>query len=110
MGVRHPVKPEANVMIVNGFAVSSDAPLGPGDEVVLIRRGEIPGRDELEALMRARHKRSVHDKVKAAVVGIGGLGFSVAAALARLGVGTLILVHYDVREPSNLNRQQYFVD
>ena len=41
------------------------------------------------------------------VAGLGGLGSSVAIALARMGIGTLILVDFDVIEPSNLNRQQY---
>lgn len=53
----------------------------------------------------------VHEKVKSSVVGIaglGGLGSPVAIALARIGIGTLILVDFDVVEPSNLNRQQYF--
>ena len=51
-------------------------------------------------------------KLKGSVVGIaglGGLGSAVATALARIGVGTLILVDFDVVEPSNLNRQQYFI-
>lgn len=43
-------------------------------------------------------------------MGIAGLGSSVTVALVRLGVETLILADYDVVEPYNLNRQQYFVD
>ncbi|MBI2435246.1 MAG: sulfur carrier protein ThiS adenylyltransferase ThiF, partial [Candidatus Hydrogenedentes bacterium] len=85
----------------------------PGDEVVLIRRGEVPGRDELEALMAARHTPGVHAILQRATVGIagvGGLGTAVAVALARSGVGRLILADFDVVEPSNLNRQQFFVD
>jgi sulfur carrier protein ThiS adenylyltransferase len=39
---------------------------------------------------------------------LGGLGSSVAIALTRVGVGRLILVDFDLVEPSNLNRQQYF--
>jgi sulfur carrier protein ThiS adenylyltransferase len=63
--------------------------------------------------MMARHTPGVHAKIKGATVGIaglGGLGSSVAVALARLGVGRLILADFDVVEPSNLNRQQYFID
>ena len=40
----------------------------------------------------------------------GGLGSAIAIALARSGVGRLILADFDIVEPSNLNRQQYFVD
>jgi sulfur carrier protein ThiS adenylyltransferase len=31
-------------------------------------------------------------------------------ALARVGIGRLIIADFDVVEPSNLNRQQYFID
>ena len=40
-----------------------------------------------------------------AVVGLGGLGGSVVEALARMGVGRLILIDGDVFEEHNLNRQ-----
>lgn len=40
-----------------------------------------------------------------AVFGLGGVGSSCAEALARGGVGTLILVDRDVVAPSNINRQ-----
>ncbi len=44
------------------------------------------------------------------IAGAGGLGSNVAVSLARVGVGRLILADFDRVEPSNLNRQQYFVD
>lgn len=40
-----------------------------------------------------------------AVIGVGGVGGSCAEALARSGVGTLLLVDDDVVSPTNLNRQ-----
>lgn len=43
------------------------------------------------------------------IAGLRGLGSTAALSLARIGVGKLILVDYDVVEPSNLNRQQYFI-
>ena len=63
--------------------------------------------------MRARHTPGVHEPLKKAVVGIaglGGLGSSCAVALCRMGIGKLIIADFDVVEPSNLNRQQYFID
>jgi sulfur carrier protein ThiS adenylyltransferase len=44
------------------------------------------------------------------IAGAGGLGSNVAVSLARAGVGRLIIADFDVVEPSNLNRQQYFID
>ena len=104
-------KPNANLIITNGFPVTSDGSLKQGDEIVFIQKGEIPSSEEFECLMMARHTPGIHQKVKKSVVGIaglGGLGSAVAIALARIGVGALILVDFDVVEPSNLNRQQYF--
>ena len=43
-------------------------------------------------------------------MGLGGLGSQVAVALARVGVGHLLLADFDLVEPSNLNRQNYFID
>lgn len=44
------------------------------------------------------------------IAGAGGLGSNVAVSLARAGVGRLIIADFDKVEPSNLNRQQYFID
>ena len=44
-----------------------------------------------------------------AIAGLGGLGSNIAILLARTGVGTLFLVDFDVVEPSNLNRQSYYI-
>jgi len=110
--VRERFKPDADIVIYNGAAMREDCPLSDGDRVVLIRRGERPGPEEMEALLVARHTPGVHDKVKRAVVGIaglGGLGSAIAVALARVGVGKLVLADFDIVEPSNLNRQQYFI-
>jgi sulfur carrier protein ThiS adenylyltransferase len=111
--LRDQEKREADVLICNGAAMADDLALAEGDSVNLIRRGEVPPADELEALMVARHTPGVHDKIKGATVGIaglGGLGSAIAVALARIGIGRLILADFDVVEPSNLNRQQYFID
>lgn len=113
MEVRARFKPDADLVIRNGFPVTENVAVKDGDSVVLIRKGERPTKDELEAQLCSRHTPGVHGRVKTGVVGIagvGGLGSSVAMALARVGVGTLVIADYDVVEPSNLNRQQYFID
>ena len=42
-----------------------------------------------------------------AVCGLGGLGSNIAIALARAGVGKLILIDFDRVDTTNLHRQQY---
>lgn len=103
------------ISIVDGFAVPPGQDLEVDTathSVTFIERGVLPPREELEALMVSRHTPGVHAKVKrasVAVCGLGGLGSNIAIALARIGVGRLKLIDFDVVEPSNLNRQQYFV-
>ena len=55
----------------------------------------------------------IKDRLKGKTVGIagcGGLGSNCAVALARVGVGTLVLADFDVITESNLNRQYFFLD
>lgn len=45
---------------------------------------------------------------KVGIAGAGGLGSNCAVALARTGVGSLVLCDHDVVDKSNLSRQYYF--
>jgi sulfur carrier protein ThiS adenylyltransferase len=49
-------------------------------------------------------------RFRVGIAGAGGLGSNCAAALARCGVGTLVIVDFDIIEESNLSRQYYFTD
>jgi sulfur carrier protein ThiS adenylyltransferase len=49
-------------------------------------------------------------KFRVGIAGAGGLGSNCAVALARAGVGTLIIADFDIIEETNLNRQYYFLD
>ena len=101
---------EQMVVIYNGFQTTEDFPLQEGDNVVLIPKGRMPDKMQLEAMLAARHTPQVHSFVKrgaVAIAGLGGLGSNIAVMLAQLGVGKLLLVDFDTVEPSNLNRQHY---
>jgi sulfur carrier protein ThiS adenylyltransferase len=53
------------------------------------------------------------EKLKGTCVGIagcGGLGSNCAMALARAGVGRLVIADFDVVDAKNLDRQYYFLD
>ncbi len=103
------VAPDA-IVIVNGFQISTDCLLKERDVMTVVEKGILPSEDELESMMAARHTPMVHQKVKkakVAVAGLGGLGSHIAVMLARTGVGQLLLVDFDIVEPSNLNRQNY---
>jgi sulfur carrier protein ThiS adenylyltransferase len=47
-------------------------------------------------------------KFRVGIAGAGGLGSNCAVALARSGVGTLVICDFDIIEESNLSRQYYF--
>ncbi|MDR3282795.1 MAG: sulfur carrier protein ThiS adenylyltransferase ThiF [Candidatus Methanoplasma sp.] len=105
--------PDREVLVLNGFQISEDAVLHDGDHVYIGKKGVFPERDELHALMSARHTPGVHARVSGATVGVaglGGLGSNIVAMLARLGVGRLVIADFDVIEPTNLNRQNYYVE
>lgn len=44
------------------------------------------------------------------IAGCGGLGSNCAVALARVGIGRLVIADFDLVEMGNLNRQFYFYD
>lgn len=70
----------------------------------------IPTREEVIGALEARHGKTVQDKFSAATVavcGLGGLGSNIAIALARAGIGRLVLIDFDRVDITNLHRQQY---
>lgn len=55
----------------------------------------------------------IYDTLKTKTVGIagcGGLGSNCAMALARVGIGRLVIADFDVVSYNNLNRQYFFSD
>lgn len=57
-----------------------------------------------------QHIRSKLKDRTVGIAGCGGLGSNCAVALARVGVGKLVVADFDVIEASNLNRQYFFKD
>ena len=103
---------EPDIFIVNGFAIKDDINLNDGSNVVFIRRGVMPEREVLRSMIASRNSPELNLALSKAVIGVaglGGLGSNIALSLARVGVKKLVLADFDVVEPSNLNRQQYFV-
>jgi len=47
-------------------------------------------------------------RTRVGIAGAGGLGSNCAIALARIGIGELVIVDFDTVEENNLNRQYYF--
>ncbi len=73
----------------------------------------IPGKKEMKEVLIRRQGEALtkrFEKAVVAVCGLGGLGSHIAEALARAGVGKLILLDFDRVDVSNLHRQQYRAD
>ncbi len=73
----------------------------------------IPTKKEWTEALIARHGNELHKRFSSATVaicGLGGLGSNIAIALARAGIGKLILVDFDRVDITNLHRQQYKAD
>jgi sulfur carrier protein ThiS adenylyltransferase len=60
--------------------------------------------------MRFSEIKTHLSKFRVGIAGAGGLGSNCAVALARCGVGTLVIADFDVIEEPNLNRQYYFTN
>ena len=70
----------------------------------------IPSKNEWMDALIARHGLGLHKRfssVTVAVCGLGGLGSNIAIALARAGIGKLLLIDFDRVDITNLHRQQY---
>ena len=73
----------------------------------------IPSKNEWMDALIARHGLDLHKRFSSATVavcGLGGLGSNIAIALARAGIGKLILIDFDRVDITNLHRQQYKAD
>lgn len=64
------------------------------------------------ALLKYMSKEQIEkvQRTKVGIAGCGGLGSNIANALVRSGFSDIEMIDHDEIEPSNLNRQNYFLD
>lgn len=69
--------------------------------------------EQINEALDERHTPEIQELLSrgnVAIAGLGGLGSNIAYSLARIGVGHLHLIDFDVVDITNLNRQQYFIE
>ena len=70
----------------------------------------VPSKKEWVDALIDRHGPPLYERFSSATVavcGLGGLGSNIANALARAGIGKLVLIDFDRVDITNLHRQQY---
>ena len=70
----------------------------------------IPSKKQWTDALIARHGPELQKRFSSATIavcGLGGLGSNIAIALARAGIGKLLLIDFDCVDITNLHRQQY---
>jgi sulfur carrier protein ThiS adenylyltransferase len=60
--------------------------------------------------MNFQQIKKILSKKTVGIAGAGGLGSNCAVALARVGIGKIVICDFDVVSKDNLNRQYYFFD
>jgi len=73
----------------------------------------MPSKEKWIKALSERHGTEFQNKISSTTVGIcglGGLGSNIAIALARAGIGKLILIDFDKVDITNLHRQQYKIN
>jgi molybdopterin/thiamine biosynthesis adenylyltransferase len=91
----------ANVLSLAGRPCMS----GREIEIAALENGIVPERYARNMRTFSLEDQAALLRARVGVVGLGGLGGTVAEVLARMGVGRLTLVDRDRFEESNLNRQ-----
>ena len=70
----------------------------------------VPTKEEMTKTLEERHGKELQSQFSAAtaaVCGLGGFSSNIVIALARAGVGKLLLIDFDRVDITNLHRQQY---
>ena len=92
--------------------VNAGMKIEEGDCRYLIEKEPVLSAEDLKTALFSRQPFAITEKLRKACVGIagaGGLGTVVAEELAMAAVAKNIIADFDVVEPSNLNRQRFFL-
>lgn len=75
---------------------------------ISLRGQAIPGAEDRQRLI-AGFDQKVFSQSRVLCIGAGGLISQIAPTLVRKGIGQITLIDHDLVEPSNLNRQRFYI-